>query len=300
MGLQWSSTDGMLLLRSAAGGRCAQGAGLAFACACSLMRMLPDDPLQTGPVLQLSCDPLPVREGGWCWWCAVAAGPAAAQSVVCSWHPACLLCVHLPVGTSLLHPLISVLHTRRVSMRRGTSLTRSRGTRWAAWWAAPCTQVRSRPLLCIAPAAAAAVVGCIAPAAPAAAPDAPAAAVGHAPCLPCTPPCSCAGLIFTAGTIWNILQKLNIPIHVQEVGALGAGVPNQCQQAAALGLALCASCCRPCGCLCSIKNLQGSLLSASHVPLPLCPSPAFLPLHRCACSPPLCSPPSAPSPPTCS
>ena len=31
---------------------------------------------------------------------------------------------------------------------------------------------------------------------------------------PARPP---AGLIFTAGAIWNVLQKLNIPIHVQEV-----------------------------------------------------------------------------------
>lgn len=29
-----------------------------------------------------------------------------------------------------------------------------------------------------------------------------------------------AGLIYTAGAIWNVLQKLNIPIHVQEVGSV--------------------------------------------------------------------------------
>ena len=37
-------------------------------------------------------------------------------------------------------------------------------------------------------------------------------------CLPGRPP---AGLIFTAGAIWNVLQKLNVPIHVQEVSAPG-------------------------------------------------------------------------------
>jgi hypothetical protein len=25
------------------------------------------------------------------------------------------------------------------------------------------------------------------------------------------------GIIFTAGTMWNFLQKINVPIHVQEV-----------------------------------------------------------------------------------
>lgn len=26
------------------------------------------------------------------------------------------------------------------------------------------------------------------------------------------------GLIFTSGLVWNVLQKLNIPINMQEVG----------------------------------------------------------------------------------
>ena len=34
----------------------------------------------------------------------------------------------------------------------------------------------------------------------------------------CPPPP--AGLIFTAGAIWNVLQYLHIPIHIQEVGLL--------------------------------------------------------------------------------
>lgn len=51
-----------------------------------------------------------------------------------------------------------------------------------------------------------------------------------APCAPWPPP-SLAGLIFTAGFLWNLLQALHIPIHVQEVGAGGlrgwvAGLPS--------------------------------------------------------------------------
>ena len=35
------------------------------------------------------------------------------------------------------------------------------------------------------------------------------------------------GLIFTAGAIWNLLQSINIPIHIQEVGVVGGGGGEQ-------------------------------------------------------------------------
>ena len=44
---------------------------------------------------------------------------------------------------------------------------------------------------------------------------------------PSVPDATIAGLIFTAGTIWNILQKLHIPIHVQEARGPGV-VPPAC------------------------------------------------------------------------
>ena len=36
--------------------------------------------------------------------------------------------------------------------------------------------------------------------------------------------CYLQGLIFTAGAMWNTLQWLNIPIHVQEVRAVSLGL----------------------------------------------------------------------------
>lgn len=48
-----------------------------------------------------------------------------------------------------------------------------------------------------------------------------------------------AGLIYTAGAIWNVLQKLNIPIHVQEVGDGVWGWQGGGACCAFIGLRLC-------------------------------------------------------------
>lgn len=51
-----------------------------------------------------------------------------------------------------------------------------------------------------------------------------------------------AGLIFTAGAIWNVLQKLNIPIHVQEVGWAASSGVNMPEAALCRGLLLQQAC----------------------------------------------------------
>ena len=170
-------------------------------------------------------------------------------------------------------------------MRPGTSSTPSPGTRWAAWWAALCTQVQH-------------------------------------------------GWGGTCYMLWHLLDKLRHAAQLQDQrqqqqslflgpaeGALCCCGAARCSFADACTPHLQASSSPPApsGMFCRSSTspstyrrcllpsrergwlaLSPLQLSSLLPPISSTPPPPPHPLHRSACSPRPCSPPSAPCPPTCS